>query len=139
MSRAIPFLFVLLTACPGGGDDTAVGSDEVAECEIAHEDGYTLDGLAIAGDTLEITVSYSGGCEEHEFQLCWDGAFMESDPVQARLTLGHDAHGDACEAYLTETLIFGLEPLKQAWIDSYGGSTGTIILELGDQSLAYDF
>ena len=143
MSRTFSVLVVLLSGCPGGddsgSDDTAAGSDEVAVCEPDHNDGYTLNNLAVTGDVLEISVSYGGGCETHGFQLCWDGAFMESNPVQAALALGHDANDDACDAYLTETLSFGLEPLKQAWIDGYGGSTGTIIIDLGSESVEYVF
>lgn len=142
MRAALPML-TLLVACPGGDDsgkdDTGLGSEAVAECTPAHTDAVTIEGLAVSGDALEISVAYGGGCEEHTWQLCWDGAFMESDPVQAALSLGHDAHGDSCEAWLTETLSFDLSPLKQAWIDSYGGSSGTIVIDLGDQSVEYTF
>lgn len=139
MSR-LPFLLPLLVACVGDKDETGLpGTDEVAVCEAEHLDGYDLDGLAVTGDDLEISVGYGGGCEEHTWQLCWGGTFMESDPVQVALTLGHDANNDSCQAYLSETLVFGLEPLKQSWIDAYGASTGTIVINLDGGSTSYSF
>ena len=54
---------------------------------------------AVVGDSLFLTVSYSGGCEEHTFAL---GHAETESTVDLWLT--HDAHGDACEAYLTEAL-----------------------------------
>ena len=50
----------------------------------------------IDGDTLQLTVSYSGGCEEHEFKLVAWNYFLESNPVQAHVLLAHNANGDLC-------------------------------------------
>ena len=60
------------------------------------------------GDTIEVEVSYGGGCaeHEHEFELCWNGDWLRTSPPQAPLSLGHNAHGDMCMAYFYETLRF---------------------------------
>lgn len=46
------------------------------------EDEYTIREARVVGDQLEMTVTFGGGCEDHDFRLIHDKAFMESDPVQ---------------------------------------------------------
>lgn len=99
----------------------------------------------IENDTLILTVSYSGGCEAHDFTLVTDGGFMESDPVQLVLTLTHDANDDPCEAYPTERYVFDLQPIRTLYQEAYRTDEGSIILllrHLGDPGvvdLAYTF
>ena len=127
---------LLLAACPGDDKDDTAGATDLAVCEPDHTDPVTINSLTVTGDTLEVAVSYGGGCETHTWQLCWDEAFMESAPVQVSLELGHDANGDSCEAYLSETLTFGLNTLRDAYLDAYGAD-GTIVIQLGGQSVEY--
>ncbi|PSQ98542.1 MAG: hypothetical protein BRD48_06860 [Bacteroidetes bacterium QS_9_68_14] len=79
-------------------------------------------------DTLTLRVQYGGGCEDHEFQLVADDAFMESNPVQAGVQLFHDGNGDTCEALLTETVRFNLEPLREQYEEMYGSGSGIMLL-----------
>ena len=72
--------------------------------EVGRQDPYTLHQAEIEGDVLKLVVGYSGGCEEHEFGLWATRAFNKSLPPQHPLKLAHDAHGDACEAYIREEL-----------------------------------
>ncbi len=106
---------------------------------IPPSDPFSHTGTALSGDVLTADVGYSGGCQDHGFQLCWDGMFLESDPVQAGLTLIHDSNGDDCEAYITESRMFDLNPLKQAWQSAYGATSGTIMVHLGTDTLTYSF
>lgn len=93
-------------------------------------DAYDLGEVAISGDTLSATVSYSGGCEPHYFRLCYD-AWLESFPVQVEVRLEHDGQNDACEAYPTETREFDLRPLADAYRELYAAENGTVIVRLG--------
>ena len=102
-------------------------------------DPTSVDAAAITGDTLSLDVSYSGGCETHRFQICWQGGFAESAPVQVGLELWHDAAGDTCEAALSETLTFDLTPLKEAWQDAYGAESGEITVHTGGGTVSYNF
>lgn len=109
-------------------------------CSTADGDPFEVDGVSITGDVLTVDVGYGGGCEDHDFVVCWpEPAFMESDPVQARLELYHDAHDDTCDAFLTEARTFDLTPLRDAWIDAYGGPSGTIVVHVGAFTAEYDF
>ena len=99
-----------------------------------------LGEAALLGDTLSVGASYSGGCADHRFTLCWpDQAFAESWPVQARLEVLNQPQDDGCQAWLTERLSFDVSPLKSLWRVEYGLGPGEIVLRLGDQTLAYRF
>ena len=97
-------------------------------------DAYKLNVAAITDDTLTVTVSYGGGCADHDFTLVTSGAFMESDPVQIEVFMAHDANGDRCKAYLTEAYAFDLVPIKTLYQEAYREDTGTIVLLLRDVS-----
>ncbi len=100
--------------------------------DTVKQDAYEIVGIgpAIKGDVLFMEVAYSGGCEDHDFGFCWDGSFLESNPVQVNVVIPHDGHDDACEAYPTEALQFDLSNLKQAWQDAYQQDSGTIMINL---------
>lgn len=111
-----------------------------SDCTTAEGDAFDLTGLAIASDVLTADVGYGGGCETHDFTLCWpEPAFAESEPVQATLEITHDAHGDSCEAYFEGPVSFDLTPLREAWIGAYGGTTGTILVHVGAFTADYSF
>lgn len=75
-------------------------------------DPFTFGGVRVEGDLLIVEVSYGGGCEKHDFTLLDTGIATRSIPPQHFLRLLHDAHGDACEAYITRELRFDISPFK---------------------------
>lgn len=81
------------------------------------------------GDVLKLHVRFGGGCADHDFSLIHTGGFMESHPVQTRLLLTHDAHGDNCRALLSRDLTFDLAPVKRAYRQSYS-EHGALILHV---------
>ena len=135
--------------------DVPVSSDDVAPDEIqtgtvvitdaVEEWGvneYVLNSATITGDTLELNVSYGGGCEAHQFTLVSSGVFLESFPVQLRLSLAHNANNDSCEAWLTDDYHFDLSAIKMLYQTAYQQEAGTIILLLEDtpnDQLIYEF
>lgn len=125
----------LLSAC-----EPAVLPEEFSDCSAADGDEISVDGASISGDTLSVDVGHGGGCETHEYSICWpDQTFMESEPVQVNLEIYHDANGDMCDAYFTSTLTFDLTPLKTAWQDAYQQESGTITVHVDGQTVEYTF
>ena len=105
-------------------------------------DPYTLNSATITDDMLDISVSYSGGCEAHAFTLVVSEAFLESFPVQLPVSIAHDANNDTCEAYPTENYRFNLTPIKTMYQNAYRQDAGTIVLRLKDApegDLIYEF
>lgn len=128
------------TGGAGPGFDPDDGAIQLCVDPYASDPVEIFD-AAIKGDVLFLDIGYGGGCEDHLFGLCWDGLFAESEPVQVSIALGHDAQGDACEAYIMEQKAIDLGPLRQAWIDAYGQQSGTITIHLAgfDQPIDYTF
>ena len=104
-------------------------------------DNYVVNSLpSITGDVLMLDVSYSGGCEAHEFTLVTSGVFLELNPVQLQAVLTHNANRDSCEAWITETYHFNLSPLKTRYQKAYRTETGTIVLGIkGIPTVEYTF
>ena len=81
----------------------------------------------IQGDILKLTVTYSGGCKDHTFELKANGAIMKSMPPQMPIMLIHEGNGDDCRSLIEETLKFDVSPARM-------GGDGEIILILnGDR------
>lgn len=118
---------------------TVIISDRVESFGV---DEYVLNTAVITGDTLSVSVSFSGGCKEHQFTLVTQGVFLESDPVQLKLLLAHDANNDPCEAFPTEEHQFDLSSIKRLYQSAYQQESGIIILVLKgvpNGGLIYEF
>ena len=104
-------------------------------------DRYVLNTATVTGDTLTINVSYGGGCSTHQFTLVASESFLESFPVQLRISVAHNANDDLCRAWLTEDYHFDLTPIKTRYQNAYRQKAGTIILRLKDapEELVYEF
>ena len=84
-------------------------------------DPFFLQSIEITEDTIAVTISYSGGCEKHYFSLFMSPAlFLESYPVQANLYLRHNGNNDACEAEISKTISFNLQPIAALHKSLYG-------------------
>ncbi len=85
-------------------------------------DPYEIDGAVIDGDHLVVSVGYGGGCAQHEFTAC-HGDFVEQpqdetpdiEPMRVSLSLGHNANGDTCEAYLQHDVRIELTGLRETY------------------------
>lgn len=105
-------------------------------------DEFALNSATVDGDTLKVNLSYSGGCESHQFTLVASDSFLESFPVQLPIYIAHNANGDTCEAYPTEDYHFDLTQIKTMYQEAYRQEEGTIILRLKDApniDLVYKF
>lgn len=101
-----------------------------ADASYWPSDQVTIQGFTIRGDSLELAVTFGGGCGDHTFILLSDGAWMESYPVQVAVKLAHDANGDNCKALLSRVLRFDLSPLKAAYATSYQATSGIMKLNI---------
>ena len=126
-----------------GDDIEKIGTAVIAaSTEAWGTDAYVINTATIEGDTLQINVSYTGGCETHAFTLVAEERFLESFPVQLRVSIAHNANSDTCEDSITEDHSFDLTPIKTAYQKGYQTETGTIVLRLKDappSNLTYEF
>lgn len=135
---AILPLAILVSGCIQTGPELLV-IDNSFDPETP-QDPYSIQSLSLEGGILNISVSYSGGCVEHEWGLIGTDRFAESNPVQARVVLTHDDKDDNCDGIANRALAFDLSPLRKAFRESYGQETGVIrVLVKGTGTVLYNF
>ena len=127
-----------------GDDIEEISSTTViaATTEALGTDAYVINAATVEDGTLRVNVSYSGGCETHQFTLVAEPMFLESFPVQLRVSIAHNANSDTCEASITEDRQFDLTPIKTAYQKGYQTDEGTIVLRLKGAppgALTYEF
>ena len=131
----------------GGRDGTAPapspGRVVVAGGDAAWgDDDYVLNCAAITGDTLTVSVSYAGGCRAHAFTLVIAASFIGSSQVRLPTVLRHEANGDPCEAFPTESYVFDLALVRARYRAVYGPGPGRVALQLDGvpvDGLVYEF
>ncbi|MBW1878179.1 MAG: hypothetical protein JRJ84_07445 [Deltaproteobacteria bacterium] len=105
--------------CTPTPTDPISGYPSVEICTGSEIDTYDLESLDIDGDELDIGISYSGGCANHDFTLCWDGSWSRSDTKIVNLYLVHDANGDTCEAWISDDLTFDVSLIPEELLVDY--------------------
>lgn len=66
----------------------------------------------VDGKCLNIKLSYSGGCKDHQIDLARINPETNSSGI-TNFEVRHNANNDLCEAYFTQELRFNLSPLIQ--------------------------
>jgi hypothetical protein len=140
-----PIFFILLIGLFGCGvsstpmrttpplETEAVFLDPSVNPEVGIDPINIKDAQQI-GDYIVIDVSYSGGCEEHEFRLESRGNFTSTYPPEVDITLKHNSNGDRCRGIMDKKLWFDLSPLK------YQGTNRVIlVLTNTDTTLDYNY
>lgn len=97
---------------------------------------FRITNAVIEGNKLIVDVSYSGGCEEHFFELVGDEAISKSLPPQRTIRLVHTGKQDLCKAMIMRTLEFDIKNLAY---QQKAGSEIILKLEGWDQQLMYTF
>lgn len=134
---AIALIVILTTGC----HHTSITGVDYSDKDVKKIKIYsgTLDFYAdpasivsgeINSDILGLVVRYGGGCKDHDFELYWDGLFMDSEPPQVRLQLSHNANNDLCRALLTEKLFFNLSPIKERFLKTESLPPALIIVNI---------
>ena len=110
---------------------------DVPKCIIVPElpdrpsDYFVVQQVSIQGDIITFTLSYSGGCSLHNFQLI-STTFKKSHPLQVLARVLHNSNGDLCDRWITEEREFDLSPLKEYCFEVYDTQCGTIRIDLVD-------
>jgi hypothetical protein len=96
--------------------DQAAFNAAASDRSSSVSDPFELKNISYTGDSVEVTVAYSGGCEQHSFEIIWNEGVTSTNPPEIDLIIKHNANSDACEAYITETLSFALTDLGESVI-----------------------
>lgn len=85
-----------------------------AEKFAQDSDPISIKSAKMSGDFLELIVTYSGGCEQHDFELLSNGFYMKSLPPKLSLKLLHNANNDACRSLIEQPLSFNVKNMRYA-------------------------
>ena len=72
---------------------------------------YTIKSAEITDSVLTINITYTGGCEDHNFELMFNGMYMKSLPRKANLYLKHESNGDICKKLILLELKYNLSSI----------------------------
>lgn len=78
---------------------------------LSSGESYVINSAKREKDSIQINLSYSGGCKQHGFEIIWDGIVYTDEPCHMNLLLIHDSNNDDCEALITETISINLKEL----------------------------
>lgn len=129
----------------GNDDDDVIQTGMVVisdEAENWGVDDYVVNAGRIVDDTLQLSLSYGGGCRDHVFTLVASSTFEDTSPLQLRAVLAHNADNDPCQAYFTFQYSFDLNPIKVLYQTTYGQESGVVVLHLEgveNDRLVYEF
>lgn len=94
----------------------------------ATTEAATITNAFVQDEAIVLDIAYSGGCEEHRFELRLGDSCAESFPVQCWAELVDSGSRDACEMWIEERVSFSLESL--GLMDPYfNGAHLTIVSE----------
>ena len=111
------FLLTLLVSClpPRYGMKEYEVADSTPLAEIGdlttESAAIDIQSAEIKGTSIQLVVTYSGGCAEHSFRLIGSPILTKSLPPQRAVKLIHTNNGDQCKKMITDTLMFDVTPL----------------------------
>ena len=90
------------------------------EMDSIHIDTFTINKMSVneREDIISFEVSYSGGCEDHQFQLYSTEGILYSNPPGCLVYLSHNGNNDHCKVLITETLSFSMSPFHNGTYDA---------------------
>ena len=120
-------------------DDDTPGVAPMQLCSSFAETSTEVPMWRIDGDIMLVETWRSGGCEDWTYDLCWDGLFLESFPVQVGLYLQEFGDPDPCDSEVNEFLEFSLVPLQNAYMEAYGEGSADIYVNFASAQGMYSF
>lgn len=137
MRYILPLMILSLMACKNNGSSTApattkqepsaaVSSLKPITVDANHQGGkkpdFSVQSWNAKGDTLEVILMYSGGCQEHDFKAFFSGGWLKSFPPRAMVDVVHlNPNNDNCRSLITDTLLFDMRSLR------YDGSKEVLV------------
>lgn len=99
-------------------------------------DPLEISNIVIEDNIMKIDISYSGGCQVHDYDLVGNYAVMKSMPPKRSVQLVHRAKGDNCRTVIKETLKFDISELA---MDQKAGSEIILMVDGFKEEISYKF
>ena len=102
--------------------------------EFKKSDSFSIKSASISGNKLLLTIEYTGGCTDHQFEFIGSPMIMKSMPPIRAVQLVHNANNDSCESQITEVLEIDIRCMAY---NQNAGSEIFLTLEGWDEKLKY--
>lgn len=99
-------------------------------------DPFEIKSCEIKGNTMLMTITYRGGCDNHLFKVLGNPAIMKSLPPIRSVQVFHKDKGDECNDIITKDLIIDIHEL--AYIQEEG-SVIYLTVDGWEDRLTYTF
>lgn len=99
-------------------DTTVINKGVHMDWKEAPNDAVKIKKADLREGQLLLTISYGGGCQNHEFGINANSAIMKSLPPKRSIQLTHNSNEDQCKAYLTKKIQFDVTALLPQGSDS---------------------
>lgn len=99
--------------------------------EYAGSAPFAIENITLSKNLLSINIKYSGGCNEHLFQLVGHKMVSKSEPPQRSVHLFHNNNGDSCREIIQDILVFDISAL------AYENRETTLDIEGFDKKIKY--
>jgi hypothetical protein len=99
-----------------------------------YDDPCNILDVSINKNTMNLVVSYGGGCSTHEFQLAGSSSIMKSLPPKRDIQLLHNGNNDLCKMLITDTISFKIDNLSD---NKKAGSEIVLNLKGWDSPISY--
>ena len=128
----------LLFACSNTKEVLDTDPINVKDAQIGdvmqESDQVTVTSATLDGNILSLDIEYSGGCEDHSYELVGSAAVMKSLPAKRAIKLIHNSNGDSCREFISETIKFDIQSL--AYVQKTGNEI-VLLLDGYKQSISY--
>ncbi|MEQ9300320.1 MAG: hypothetical protein RIF33_17235 [Cyclobacteriaceae bacterium] len=116
----------------GSSSEVTIVSSPTLQIDQLFSDDFNIISATPYEGHFEIIVEYSGGCEEHEFELYWDHLVAESFPMQTGMTLAHMENDDNCDGIATDTLTIDYQSIdgfsnQDMIVHMFNGSSDQVV------------
>lgn len=98
-----------LSEIPADAPAVIVGKDADIQVRSAPFEVHYAD---IINDHLVLQLSYSGGCEEHNFEVLSKGNYTSTYPPEITVHVKHFDNGDMCRGIIDEKRYFDARTLQ---------------------------
>lgn len=99
-------------------------------------DTFSIQDVQINGNTLLLTITYGGGCADHQFEFIGSPMIMKSMPPIRSVQLIHDSANDNCKAIVTRIVEIDLKNIAYT---PKPGSELMLMLKGWDKKIKYTY
>ncbi|MBB78007.1 MAG: hypothetical protein CL844_03275 [Crocinitomicaceae bacterium] len=102
--------------------------------ELNNSDPFDIKNIEMQNNTLLISLSYTGGCGEHSFEMIGSESLLKTNPPKRKVKLIHKNHEDYCKKIINEEISVFISDLS---CTKMKGAETILLLDGWDKEIKY--